>query len=149
MNDGEFWEEVRAVARGAVRAYLGTVAEGRPKVRVVFPAFEGRKIWIATKRDSAKIQQIAGEPNVALFWETGASRPAAHLSVSGVARFLDDPDEKTRIWNAKLFDYDLREFWPEGSASADFGLLLVEPRRVELGWQPAMWQGQRPRVWRS
>jgi len=72
-----------------------------------------------------------------------------HLTITGVARFVDDPAEKTRIWNAKMFGYDLGEFWPEGPESKDFGLLLIKPHRVEFGTQPGMWQGQGTEVWRA
>jgi general stress protein 26 len=149
MDDEQFWEQVREVARTAGRAYLATVAQGKPTVRVVFPAFEGRRIWIATQRGSAKLRHLARDPNVALFWETGASRPAAHLAVSGTASLVDDQAEKKRVWDAKLFGYNLTEFWPRGPASDDFSLLAIEPQRVELGWQPAMWSGQRPKVWKG
>ena len=149
MNDDEFWESVRAVARKANRAYLATVHRGLPKVRVVFPGFEDRRLWIGSQRNSAKAKQIERDPNVALFWEAGSTRPIAHLTCSGVARFVDDPAEKSRVWNAKIFGYNLTEFWPSGPESNDFGLMLITPTRVELGWQPAMWQGQKPQVWRA
>jgi general stress protein 26 len=149
MDDERFFDEVRAVASKAGRAYLATIANGKPVVRVVFPAFEGRKIWIATSRASAKMRQLVRDPNVALFWEAGASRPAAHLMVSGTAAIVDDPAEKKRVWEAKLFGYNLAEFWPGGPASTDLSLLAVNPQRIELGWQPAMWQGAGPRVWKA
>jgi general stress protein 26 len=149
MDDDSFWGKVYEVARKANRAYLATVDRGHPRVRAVFPGFEGRKLWVATKRNSAKARQIERDAKVELFWEVGSTRPTAHLTVTGTARFVDDPSEKTRIWNAKLFRYRLVEFWPKGPGSEDFGLLLITPDRVELGFQPAMWQGQKPDVWRA
>jgi len=116
-------------------------------MRVVFPGFEGRQLWIATKRNSTKARHIERDPNVELFWEVGSARPTAHLTVSGVAQFVDDVVAKKRIWDADLFGYRLSEFWLGGPQSGDFGLLSIVPNRVELGWQPAMWQGQRPEVW--
>src|SRR5713101_2831803 len=148
-DQDSFWTKVRVVAKRAGRAYLATVDAGRPRVRVVFPAFEERNLWIATKRNSAKARQIEREPNIALFWEAGNSRPISHLTVDGIARFVDDSSEKERVFGAKLFGYDLMEFWPGGPQSADFGLILVTVQRVELGSQPGMWQGQRPEVWSS
>ena len=149
MNEPEFWNRVYAAARKASRAYLATVEDGQPKVRVVFPAFEGRKLWIATRPKSPKAWQIRRDPKVELFYEVGDKRPTVHLTLTGVAHLVDDPAEKTRVWNAKLFGYDLREFWPEGPQSKDFGLVLITPHRVELGTQPAMWQGQTPEVWKG
>jgi len=149
MNDAEFWSRVHAVARNASRAYLATVDAGQPRVRVVFPAFEERTLWVATKTTSAKARQLRTDPKVELFFEVGTKRPTMHLTVTGLAELVDDPAEKARVWKAKLFGYDLREFWPEGAASSEFGLVRITPVRVELGAQPAMWQGQRPEVWRA
>jgi general stress protein 26 len=149
MDDTEFWNKVYAAARKASRAYLATVEGGQPRVRVVFPALEGRKLWIATRPDSAKGRQIRRDPKVELFYEVSAKRPTVHLTITGVAHLVDDPAEKTRIWNAKMFGYDLGEFWPEGPESKDFGLLLIKPHRVEFGTQPGMWQGQGTEVWKA
>jgi general stress protein 26 len=149
MDEEAFWNRVRAVAKRASRAYLATVENSGPRVRVVFPAFEGAKLWIATKPGSAKARQIRRDPGVELFYEVGANPKAEHLTIRGEARFIDDADEKQRIWNARIFGYDLSRFWPEGPQSADFGLLLVTPHRVELGTQPGLWQGQPPEVWRA
>ena len=149
MDERAFWNQVWAVARSSNRAYLATVDQGHPRVRVVFPAFEGRQLWIATNPSSAKARQIARDPHVELFFEASGNRPIAHLTVTGTARIIRDTNEKDRLWNARMFAYDLREFWPKGPQSDDFALLLVTPARVELGWQPAMWTGQRPQVWRA
>lgn len=149
MDDVQFWTAVHGAARKAGRAYLATVEGGQPRVRVVFPAFEGRALWIATKPGSPKARQMRRDPRVELFFEVGAKRPTVHLTVTGVARFVDAAAEKARVWNAKLFGYDLGEFWPEGPGSKDFSLVLITPHRVELGTQPAMWKGQAPEVWKE
>lgn len=145
----DFWEQVHRVASEAGRAYLATIDRGRPKVRVVFPGFESERVWIATKPSFAKTRQIEFDPHVELFWETGASRPAPHLTVTGTARLVTDACEKVRVCNAKVFGYDLAEFWPKGAASEDLILIEITPSRVELGWQPAMWSGEKPLIWRS
>jgi hypothetical protein len=58
VNEDKFWNEVYAVARKAGRAYLTTVDRDMPWVRVVFPGFEWRKLWVATKRNSTKARHI-------------------------------------------------------------------------------------------
>jgi general stress protein 26 len=72
-----------------------------------------------------------------------------HLTVTGTAKFVEDLTEKKRIWNGKVFDYDLSQFWPEGAESKDFGLMLITPDRVELTSLPEMMAGKKPQVWRS
>jgi general stress protein 26 len=71
-----------------------------------------------------------------------------HLTITGHARFVEDPIEKKRVWESKIFDYDLGQFWPQGHDSKDFGLLLIEPEKAELTSLPAMTQGKSPELWR-
>ena len=149
MAESDFWAKVHAAARNSNRAYLATTDDGQPRVRVVFPAFEDRVLWIATQPRSAKALQIARDPRVELFFEVGTQRPITHLTVTGNARLVSDLDERIRVWNLRIFGYDLREFWPSGPDSKDLTLVHIDPLRVELGVQPAMWQGQKPEVWKA
>ena len=147
MADSSFWNKVHAAASKATWAYLATTVGTQPKVRVVHPAFEGARVWIATGRGSAKARQIAKNSNVELFYQIGTEM--VHLTVTGKAIFVDDLAEKKRIWNGKVFDYDLGQFWPKGPESEDFGLMLITPARVELTSLTDMTTGKKPEVWRS
>lgn len=146
-SSSSFWAKVHETAKKVTWAYLATAVDGQPKVRVVHPAFEGRKLWIATGRNSAKARQIERNPKVELFYQVGPD--FVHLTVTGEARFVEDAAEKKRVWDGKIFDYELAQFWPEGPGAKDFGLLLIAPRRIELTSLPAMTQGQKPEVWRA
>ena len=147
MDDATTLEKFREAAKKATWAYLATATGDQPKVRVVHPAFEGDKVWIATGRASAKGKHIAKNPKVELFYQAGPE--FVHLTVTGTAKFVDDPAEKKRIWEGKVFDYDLAQFWPNGHQSPDFGLLLVTPSRIELTGMMEMMQGKKPLVWRA
>src|SRR5271167_3147953 len=147
MSDSKFWEKAHAVAAKATWAYLATAAGNQPKVRVVHPAFEGERVWVATGRESAKARQIDKNAKVELFYQIGADM--VHLTVTGSAKFVEDLAEKKRIWNSKVFDYDLSRFWPAGPESKDFGLILIEPARVELTSLAEMTTGKKPEVWRA
>ena len=48
MSDSKFWDKVHASAAKATWAYLATANGTQPKVRVVHPAFEGERVWVAT-----------------------------------------------------------------------------------------------------
>ncbi|HEY6393926.1 MAG TPA: pyridoxamine 5'-phosphate oxidase family protein [Candidatus Binataceae bacterium] len=148
MSDAEFWSKVRLTAAKAVWACIGTAIGNQPKVRVVHPAFEEKKLWIATGRNSAKARQIEKNPQVELFYQVSPP-DLVHLTVTGKAGFIDDLAEKKRVWNGKIFDYDLSQFWPGGPESKDFGLLLVTPSRIELTSLAEMGQGKKPQVWRA
>src|SRR5258708_28725388 len=93
----EFWEGVQARERNSNGGYLATTDNGQPKVRVVFPGFEERVLWIATKPTSAKALQIARDSRVELFFEVGIQRPIVHLTVTGKARLIDDLKENIRV----------------------------------------------------
>jgi general stress protein 26 len=147
MTDPSFWNKVHAAATKATWAYLATTVGNQPKVRVVHPAFEGERVWIATGRGSAKARHIDKNPKVELFYQIGADM--VHITVTGAAKFVEDMAEKKRIWNAKVFDYDLSQFWPAGPESKDFGLMLITPARVELTSLSEMTAGKKPEVWRS
>jgi general stress protein 26 len=147
MSDAETWQKFHDAAAKATWAYLATTSDDQPKVRVVHPAFDGERVWIATGQTSAKAAQIAKNPKVELFYQVGPE--FVHLTVTGRARFVDDVAEKKRVWEGKVFDYDLAQFWPGGYQSADFGLMLVTPTRIELTSLPEMTQGKKPTVWRT
>jgi general stress protein 26 len=112
----------------------------------VHPAIEGTRVWVATGRNSAKARQIRKNSRVELFYQIGSDM--IHLTITGHARFVEDPIVKKRVWESKIFDYDLGEFWPQGYDSKDFGLMLIEPEKAELTSLLAMTQGKRPDLWR-
>ncbi|MGH7949839.1 MAG: pyridoxamine 5'-phosphate oxidase family protein [Candidatus Binataceae bacterium] len=146
MSDEEFWSKVHDVAHKATWAYLATANGGQPKLRVVHPAIEGERVWVATGRTSPKAAHISQNPKVELFYQVGTD--FVNLTVTGTAKFIDDMSEKKRMWEDKVFDYELAQFWPQGPTSKDFGLLLIEPARVELTSLGEMSQGVKPQVWK-
>jgi general stress protein 26 len=147
MTEAETWQKFHEAAQKATWAYLATAAANQPKVRVVHPAFEGERLWVATGRNSAKGKHIAKNPKVELFYQVGPE--FVHLTVTGNARFIEDAAEKKRVWEGKVFDYDLAQFWPSGHQAPDFGLLLVTPARIELTSMMEMMQGKKPLRWRA
>ena len=145
MTEAEFWNKAREVGAKATWAYLATTIGNQPKVRVVHPAIEGTRVWVATGRSSAKARQVVQNPRVELFYQIGSDM--VHLTITGRARFIEDPIEKKRVWEGKIFDYDLGQFWPQGHDSKDFGLMLIEPEKAELTSLAEMTQGKRPELW--
>jgi general stress protein 26 len=148
MADSAFWEKVHATAAKATWAYLATVDGDQPKVRVVHPAFEGERVWVATGSNSPKARHIGKNAKVELFYQVAVPE-MIHLTVTGIAKFVEDAKEKKRVWNSKIFDYDLSQFWPAGAEAKDFGLMLITPSRIELTSLPDMSVGKKPEVWRA
>ncbi|MFP6623281.1 MAG: pyridoxamine 5'-phosphate oxidase family protein, partial [Myxococcota bacterium] len=69
------------------------------------------------------------------------------------AGWMDDLDEKKRVW--ELFKstpaplgYDLKLFW-ESPEDPEYGLLKLDPWRIEVSALSDMMQGKPPLVWRG
>jgi len=147
MTETEFWDKAREVGAKATWAILATASGDQPKARVVHPDIEGKRVWVATGRSSAKARHIGTNPKVELFYQVGSDM--VHLTITGRARFITDAAEKKRVWEGKVFDYELGQFWPEGYGSSDFGLMLIEPVKAELTSLGEMMQGKKPEVRRA
>jgi uncharacterized pyridoxamine 5'-phosphate oxidase family protein len=100
MSDAETLKKFHDAASKATWAYLATASGDQPKVRVVHPAFEGERLWIATGRTSPKAAHIAKNPKVELFYQAGPE--FVHLTVTGRARFVDDAAERKRVWEERF-----------------------------------------------
>jgi general stress protein 26 len=124
--------------------------QGRPRGRLLHPIWEGSTGWIATGRTSFKSKHLAENPYVSLsYWDPKHEQVYADCKTE----WIDDLDEKRRLWDLfkstpEPLGYDLALFWKGGPEDPDFGLLKLEPWRLELWSVVDMMQGTEPRVWR-
>lgn len=123
-------------------------SKGRPRSRVLHPIWEGQTGWIATTRTSYKARNIANNPHVSLSYVKEITKPTY---VDCVAAWVDDLDEKRRIWelykNApEPMGYDPAMFWGTYD-NEQFGLLKLTPWRIELVTFPAPALDASP-IWR-
>lgn len=137
MKIGSFAEiedEFVARAHKMVWCALATVdARGRPRTRVLHPIWEGGAGWIATRRHSPKARDLAHAPYVSLAYIADLAAPAY---VDGIATWVDDLDQKRRIWEAfkaapPPLGYDPAPIFiaPDDPG---FGLLRITPQSVRL-----------------
>lgn len=127
--------------------------QGRPRSRILHPVWEypdGRPMGsIATGRHTLKTKHLARNPYVSLsYWDPQHEQ----VSIDCRAWWEDGEQEKARIW--ELFrtapepvGYDPAMIW-SGLNDPNFGVLRLEPWRVEVWCLTEMAQGTRPRVWR-
>jgi general stress protein 26 len=109
-------------------AHIATVrADGTPDVTPVHPCWEGDTLWILVAASSAKVRNIAANPNVALHWQV--TEKGDGLEVWGAAAVHTDLATKERLWNG-VFDYDLNLFAPGGPSSPEVGFVSVHPERA-------------------
>lgn len=138
-----FFSDVETAAKKAIWCALATVDGNEPRVRMVHPTWEGDVLWVATGPTTPKATQIQANGAVDVQFQV-APDDFVHLLVRGTAEVLTDPATKERVWD--VMDYDLSQFWPDGSGSDAYCLLKISPDRVELS---EMFGTMNKRVWRA
>lgn len=115
--------ELMATARYC--ALITIDARGRAQVRTMdpFPPDESMVVWLGTNPKSRKVREIRRNPRVALYYFDSASQ--GYVSISGLARIVDDPKEKSRHW---------KEEWKGFYLDRDKGyvLIAVTPEKLEV-----------------
>ena len=100
-------------------------ANGRAQVRTMdpFPPDENLVVWLGTNPKSRKVREIRKNARVALYYFDSASQ--GYVSISGIARIVDDPKEKARHW---------KEEWKGFYLDRDKGyvLIAVTPEKLEV-----------------
>ena len=122
--------------------------QGRPRNRLVHPIWEEPVGWLATFRESFKGRHLAGNPWISLaFWDQAQEQVYADCH----ATWVDDDAEKARIWelySTKPEGYPLSSFW-KGIDDPNYGLLRLDPWRIELWSVKGLFSRTPPQVWRS
>ncbi len=131
------------IAADSVAALVTIDADGQPRVRSVNASTpeQDMTIWIATRPDTRKVEQIRRNPNVALYYNDDEA--LSYVSIMGIATLHDDLATK----DAKNFfdDSVLRALWPD--YPRDYLLIRVTPRWIEvighgISAHPQTWRPQ-------
>ena len=140
------------ITRRVVWATITTIdRKNRPRSRILHPVWEGNVGWIATGRHTHKAKHLANNPHVSCtYWDQKHEQVMAECK----AQWADDPATKARIWNLikstpEPVGYDPALFWPGGPQSEDFGVLKLEPWRIEVWSLADMAQRKPPLIWRA
>lgn len=144
-----------AVARDIIDAarYCGLVttdAAGMTRVRTMdpFSPESDMTIWMGTNRETRKVKEIEGDPQVTLYF--AAPDASGYVTIFGTARLVDEADEKAARWKPEW------EAFYQDRAS-EYLLIQVTPHRLEVidysrgvAGDPATWEvpfvhfGKRP-----
>jgi general stress protein 26 len=112
------------------------------------PVWDGPTPWLATYRHSHKELHLAANPYVSLaYWDQEQEQVYADCR----AEWVDDEAEKLRLWDfyrRAPEGYGLESFW-RAPDDKNFGLLRLEPWRVELWSVQGLFTRTPPRVWRA
>lgn len=101
--------------------------DGYAQARVVDPLApeEDLTIWIATNPVTRKVGQIRKNPRVTLFYFDSVG--LGYVTVLGKAELIDLPSEKAKHWKE-----DWTPFYKNKNRGADYLLIRVRPRRLEV-----------------
>jgi len=133
----------REVAQKARYATFVTIGEdGQPQARIVdaLGPDEEFTVWVGTNPVTRKVAEIAKDPRVTVsFFDPSGP---AYVTLVGTARLVTDPAEKAKHWKSEW-----APFYKNEHRGADFALLAVFPRRLEVVSQghglindPATWR---------
>jgi general stress protein 26 len=121
---------------------------GRPRGRLVHPVWEEPTGWLATFRQSFKAKHLEANPWVSLaFWD----QEQEQVYVDAHTTWVDDDATKARLWelySTKPEGYPLSGFW-KGIDDPNYGLLRLDPWRIELWSVKGLFARTPPQVWRS
>lgn len=122
-------DEIKAeAARLSAFAHIATIdADGKPHVSPVMPAWDGDTLWFMSFAQSAKVRNIAANPNVAVHFQVDDSGDG--VALWGTATLHSDIETKRRLWKG-LLPYDLDEFVPEGPESPESCFVAFVPDRA-------------------
>lgn len=116
----------REIMERVVYCALVTVdGDGQPRSRTVFPfrPDADMTVWIATKPGTRKLEQIAANPRVTLYYAD--EEAASYVSLMGTARIRDDADSKRAHRHPEA-----DSFWPDYPEG--YTLIEVEPIWLEV-----------------
>jgi len=112
---------------GAARycALITLDSKGRAHARTMdpFPPDEHMLVWFGTNPKSRKVAEIRRNNRVTLYYFDREG--AAYVSISGVARLSNDPQEKARRWKDEW-----KVFYPDREKG--YLLIAVTPQELEI-----------------
>ena len=132
-------------AQQAVYCNVATVdSKGRPRSRVMHLVWDGAIGWVITWPESHKAKQLANNPHVSIAY---IAQPLKPVYVDCVAAWVNETDEKLRIWELHKTLPPPLGFDPTphyGTIEHKyFGLLRFNPWRIELaelGKESLIWR---------
>jgi len=126
LTRAELITAARAIMTAARYCALITLdSSGRPQARTLdpFPPDENMVVWLGTNPRSRKVAAIRRNPRVNLYYFDREEQ--AYVTISGVARLVNDEKEKAKRWKDEW-----KEFYP--NRDKDYLLIVVQPERLEV-----------------
>ncbi len=126
LSDEQLIAAAREIMTAARYSALITMdSSGRPQARAVdpFSPDENMVVWLGTNPRTRKVNEIRRNPRVTLYYFDREQE--AYVTISGIARLVNDPKEKAKRWKDEW-----KDFYPD--RATDYLLIVVEPEKLEL-----------------
>jgi general stress protein 26 len=127
------WDDVVAAARRIGReAFVASVDEHhRPHLALVWVVTAGGSLYFVSDRTAPKARNLATNPEVAVHWPVGGDDGEGdQLFVRGRARFEEDAERRSALWDSALWD-DLSRWYP-GPQAPELAFVEIVPRSASL-----------------
>lgn len=100
---------------------------GAPQVRAMdpFPPNQNMVVRLGTNRSTRKVPQLLQDTRVALYYFDREGM--GYVTVSGIARLIEDPDEKSLWWKDEW-----EPFYEDSFRGDDYIVIEVIPKRYEV-----------------
>lgn len=151
LTFSEIETEFLARIQSAVYCSMVTVdRQSRPRSRIIHPIWDGSVGWLISWPGSHKAKHLSRNPYVSLAYIQDSQKP---VYVDAYAEWVNDPNEKQRVWNLHQTTAPPMGFDP-GPHYGNihhryFGLLKLTPWRIELAHlnqESLIWR-QNPKIW--
>jgi general stress protein 26 len=115
--------EIMSAARYC--ALITLDSSGRPQARTLdpFSPDENMVVWLGTNPRSRKVVAIRRNPRVTLYYFDREAQ--AYVTITGLARLVNDPKEKAKSWKDEW-----KDFYPD--RAKDYLLIAVTPEKLEV-----------------
>lgn len=126
LSQAELIAAAREIMSAARYCALITLdSSGRPQARTLdpFPPDENMVVWLGTNPRSRKVAEIRRNPQVTLYYFDREEQ--AYVTISGIARLVNDPKEKAKRWKDEW-----KDFYPD--RARDYLLIAVKPEKLEV-----------------
>jgi general stress protein 26 len=115
--------EIMTTARYCALITLDSKGRAHARTMDPFPPDESMLIWFGTNPKSRKVAEIRRNHRVTLYYFDREG--AAYVTISGIARVVNDPQEKARRWKDEW-----KAFYPDRERG--YLLIAVTPQELEV-----------------
>ncbi|MDF2961374.1 MAG: ral stress protein [Paenibacillus sp.] len=117
---------------------FATIEGNKPKVRYMALFHEGMTIYLATNRQTHKVEELEHNPNVHILLGYEGSWSAEFLQIQGTGRVTKDEMLRKKVWREEF------KMWFKGPDDPNYVILEITPEQVEYSGKDAM-----PEIWKK